>query len=148
MILISHRGNLSGKINSRENKPDYVLEAIDAGYNVEIDVWYTENNNGWFLGHDKPQYRVNTDFLKMPEIWCHAKNINTLNELLKIKAHCFFHQRDTATLTSKGYIWTAPLEDLTQNSICVLPEKQRDIDINKAAGICSDYIDEVPYSTK
>jgi len=140
MILISHRGNLNGKIDSRENKPDYILEAIDRGFDVEIDVWYTNSNNGWFLGHDQPQYGIDSDFLKMPEIWCHAKNINTLNELLKIKAHCFFHQNDPVTLTSKGYMWTYPTHPLTENSICVLPELQK-IDVKGCAGICSDYIE-------
>ena len=145
MKLIAHRGNLNGKIESRENKPDYILEAIDRGFHVEIDVWYTNSNNGWFLGHDQPQYRVDSDFLKMPEIWCHAKNINTLNELLKIEAHCFFHQNDSVTLTSKGYMWTYPTQPLTENSICVLPELQK-IDTKGCAGICSDFI--IDFSTK
>ena len=139
MILISHKGNTNGKIDSKENKPDYILEAIDKGFDVEIDVWYTNSNKGWFLGHDQPQYRVDSDFLKMSEIWCHAKDVNTLNELLKIKAHCFFHQNDNVTLTSKGYIWTSPTQKLTDKSICVLPELQR-LDTSLCAGICSDFI--------
>ena len=138
-IVIAHRGNISGPDPDQENKPDYVLEAIDAGYNVEIDVWYTESNNGWFLGHDKPQYRVDTDFLKMPEVWCHAKNINTLHKLKEINAHCFYHERDAATLTSEGYIWTYPLEKLTRISICVMPELQRIQTLNICAGVCTDY---------
>ena len=37
--LYSHRGNLFGPIPERENKPDYIDEAISAGFNVEIDIW-------------------------------------------------------------------------------------------------------------
>ena len=40
MILISHRGNLDGKNESEENNPLYIEEALNAGYEVEIDVWY------------------------------------------------------------------------------------------------------------
>ena len=37
MILISHRGNIDGKIVERENHPEYIDEAIALGYDVEID---------------------------------------------------------------------------------------------------------------
>ena len=39
MRLISHRGNLTGKYPLMENTPAYIREAVDAGYEVEIDVW-------------------------------------------------------------------------------------------------------------
>jgi len=151
MILISHRGNLLGVNPEKENNPEYCQEAIDENYNVEIDVrWLPKRmgNDTWWTGHDSPKYRVTEDFLKNSKVWCHAKDIITLGKLLDLGAHCFWHDRDKATLTSKGYIWTAPLEELTQSSICVLPERQRDIDISKAAGICSDFIAEIPYSSK
>ena len=38
MILISHRGNISGKNVSLENNPNYIKDAIYLGYNVEVDV--------------------------------------------------------------------------------------------------------------
>ena len=34
MILISHRGNLTGKNPERENHPDYIKEALDLGFDV------------------------------------------------------------------------------------------------------------------
>ena len=74
------------------------------------------------------------------EVWCHAKNIEALYRLLKLKAHCFFHQNDNVTLTSKGFVWTSPTQQLTDKSICVLPELQR-IDTILCAGICSDFIE-------
>ena len=42
MKLISHRGNLNGRIPERENHPDYIDEAIEAGYDVEIDIWLND----------------------------------------------------------------------------------------------------------
>jgi hypothetical protein len=54
MILISHRGNISGPNPERENHPDYILEALQAGYEVEIDVWFVDGK--FKLGHDGPQY--------------------------------------------------------------------------------------------
>ena len=135
MILIAHRGNINGP-GEYENGQKYCQEAIDAGYNVEIDVWYTDT---WWTGHDRPQYRVDPDFLLKKEVWCHAKNIKALKELLELGAHCFFHQNDNVTLTSQQYIWTYPTQPLTEKSICVLPELQT-IDVDGCAGICSDYI--------
>ncbi len=60
MILISHRGNITGANPSRENSPDYIQEALEADYNVEIDVWYKDKK--WNLGHDEPQYEVESNF--------------------------------------------------------------------------------------
>ena len=60
--------------------------------------------------------------------------------MLDLGAHCFFHQNDNVTLTSEGYLWTNPTHQLTEKSICVLPELQT-IDIEGCAGICSDYVE-------
>jgi hypothetical protein len=137
MIFIAHRGNINGRKPKLENGDRYCQEAIDEGYNIEIDVhWY---EGIFWTGHDRPQYRVNTEFLKKKEVWCHAKDIQSLYQLQEIEAHCFFHQKDDVTLTSKGYLWTYPTYPLTKKSICVLPEIQK-VDYNKCAGICSDYI--------
>ena len=75
MILISHRGNIDGRNPIYENSDKYCQTAIDKGFKVEIDVWYTDT---WWTGHDRPGYRVDTDFLKKKEVWCHAKNIEAL----------------------------------------------------------------------
>ena len=56
MIKIAHRGNLFGRIPERENSPEYIQEALAAGYDVEVDVWFEEGK--LFLGHAKPQYEV------------------------------------------------------------------------------------------
>ena len=121
MILISHRGNLDGKKEKLENHPDYIEEAKKKGFDVEIDVWFIKNN--FFLGHDGPQFKVDSKFLEDQKLWCHAKNSDALKELSKINCHFFWHNTDDYTITSKGYIWTYPGKELFTQSICVLPEK-------------------------
>ena len=142
MFLISHRGNIDGPDKLNENNPDYILNALKKGFDVEIDVWSV--NNKFFLGHDKPQYQVDKKFLINTSFWCHAKDINSFYNVLKIGAHCFFHQKDDVTLTSKGFMWTYPGKTLMPMSICVMPELNNYKNIkNKCAGFCSDYIKEI-----
>ena len=137
MVLISHRGNMDGIYPEMENNPIYIDRALKNGYDVEIDVWYEDGI--WYLGHDKPQYKIDLDYLKNDKFWCHAKNIEALNRMLKEDIHCFWHQEDDVTLTSKGYMWTYPGKPLTDNSICVKPKKNDKI-MKKTFGICSDFI--------
>ncbi len=110
MILISHRGNLNGKTDD-ENKPKYIEEALSQGFDVEVDVWYIDNQ--FWLGHDKPQYKVSEGFLEHHSLWCHAKNIQALYVMDKnYHIHCFWHQEDDVTLTSRGFFWTYPGKEL------------------------------------
>ena len=139
MILISHRGNINGRNPNLENGQRYCQAAIDAGYNVEIDVHFYDGI--LWTGHDRPQYRVDDDFLLQEEVWCHAIDIMALRRLLELETHCFFHQNDPVTLTSKGYMWTYPTQPLTEKSICVKPEVQL-IALKHSAGICSDVIEK------
>lgn len=146
MKLISHRGNINGKIESLENSPDYIDKAILKGYDVEIDVWY---NNIFWLGHDNPQYKIEIDWLlnRQSKLWIHCKNyeaiifLNDYNHNLNY----FWHDIDNITLTSKKYIWAYPGKQPIKNSIAVLPEIYND-DITQCIGICSDYIEK--YKTK
>ena len=39
MFFISHRGNVNGKNQEYENNPEYILEAIGLGFDVEVDIW-------------------------------------------------------------------------------------------------------------
>jgi len=142
MILISHRGNLNG-ISSRENRPGYIHNALVQDFDVEIDVWYVDGN--FWLGHDIPQYKIEENFLETPKLWCHAKNIDALYKMTSNSLiHSFWHQDDDVTLTSRGYLWTYPGKQLTEKSICVLPEfedkKSKVILPKNIAGICSDVI--------
>jgi hypothetical protein len=139
MILISHRGNINGRIIEAENRPDYIDDTIRMGYDVEVDLWWV--NDKIFLGHDKPQYEVNDEWLsnRADKLWVHCKNTNSLNWIRSTILHYFWHEEDTLTLTSKNYIWAYPGKQPIIGSIAVMPELYDD-NIAKCIGICSDYI--------
>ncbi len=143
MFLISHRGNIDGRDEARENSIDYVNEALSYGYYVEIDVWKTDT--GIYLGHDTPQYEVETNFLRNPLLWCHAKNQDALFFMIKNGIHCFWHQNDEFTITNRGYIWQYPCENVYPDSIFLFPELFETEHLYKARGICSDYIKNYEY---
>jgi len=139
MKLISHRGNLSEKNSNKENKPEYILKALENKFDVEVDVWYLNKN--WYLGHDQPQYKIEYDFLQSKKLWLHAKNGDAFFNLLNDKKkNVFYHTDEDWVLTSKKYIWTYPNQALYPNSICVLPEKGYLGNLKNCYGICSDYI--------
>lgn len=136
MKIISHRGNLNGPNSITENSVLAISAALDKGFDVEIDVWF--KNGKWYLGHDKPNYQIDESFLENKKLWCHAKNLDALNLMLKNKKiHCFWHQNDDFTLTSKNYIWTYPDKDTRYSSIIVLIKKQKIP--KKTFGICTDF---------
>jgi len=141
MKLISHRGNISGRIVEAENHPDYIDDTIRLGYDVEIDVWMIDGKI--FLGHDNPQYEITIDWIdgRSHRLWVHCKNIEILEFLNKYNydINYFWHETDTVTLTSKNYIWAYPGKQPIKNSIAVIPELYND-DISKCIGVCSDYI--------
>jgi len=122
-----------------ENQPNYILNALDEGFDVEIDVWV--KNGLLFLGHDFAEFPIFLDFLKNDKLWCHAKNYEALDFLMKNNIHCFWHENDKFTITSKGYIWQYPSDITYENSIFLMPEIfDKNIDLKNIKGICSDYI--------
>lgn len=140
MILISHRGNINGKDISRENHPSYIDEAIQTGYDVEIDIWV--KNNTPLLGHDVAQYGISYSWLeaRQDKLWIHCKNFSAIEWLVSYpNLNYFWHQKDDLTITSKGILWAYPGKQPIKNSIAVLPEIFND-DLSQCIGICSDYI--------
>lgn len=119
------------------------MEALAMGFDVEIDVWYTDSK--LWLGHDKPQYEVTLQWINEREekLWIHCKNIQAIEFFNWFrhdnKLNCFWHETDTVTLTSRGYIWAYPGTQPIENSITVLPEIHKE-DIRQSLGICSDFI--------
>lgn len=144
MILISHRGNISGKNTKRENHPSYIDEAIKVGYDVEIDVWFT--NDKLWLGHTQPNYLVDISWLesRLPFLWIHCKNLESLSYFNRyefdklIKFNYFSHNIDDGVLTSHGYIWST---NLCNRGILVLPEQFNKKPFEGTIGICSDDIE-------
>ena len=143
MILISHRGNINGKDESKENKPSYIVDAIRKGYNVEVDFWY--DNGKFVLGHDEPQYSIPIDFIEnyYRYLWIHCKNHDALSKLVEIDRggvyfNYFWHDTDDVIITSKGYMWANP-GIYIEGSIAVMPEYKKD-KIEGRLGVCSDFI--------
>lgn len=139
MKKIAHRGNISGKQIELENKPSYIESALFKKYDVEVDVWYLKDK--LLLGHDEPQYEISLSFLEQyqDKLWIHCKNLDALYKLNKLKhLNIFFHDKDDATLTSHGFIWTYPNKPLMPNSVCVLPEQGVSGNLHQCYGVCSD----------
>ena len=149
MKLIAHRGNIEGPNSTNENQPEYIEDAISAGYDVEIDVRYNTFENNFYLGHDEPQYVVSPYWLAqhMDNLWIHCKNIDALYHFSTKTGgyNYFWHQEDYFTLTSKNYIWTYPGQTYTSQSVIVMPESAGETDFSKfraynCFGVCSDYV--------
>lgn len=139
MILIAHRGNTKGPKPDLENNPQYILDSINDGFNCEIDVWY---DDGFWLGHDEPQYKTNFEFLQKDKLWVHCKNVEAL-ALLQQHLNCFWHQNDDYTLTSKDYIWCYPGKQPSgSRCICVMPEiyNLEQSPFIGWHGVCSDFV--------
>ena len=137
--LISHRGNLHGKFASLENSPEYIEEAIDKGFDTEIDVWVTD---GLYLGHDEPEYQCTMNFLvgNSKKLWIHCKNLMALQVLNDIPSlNIFWHQEDDFTLTSKGFIWTYPNKEVCNKSVIVVKDATK-YNGEKCYGLCSDTV--------
>jgi hypothetical protein len=137
MILISHRGNINGRIEEAENRPDYIEDTLRLGYDVEVDVWYLDNK--FYLGHDETLYATDKIFLSNPRLWVHCKNVDAVLALQYSKIHYFWHENDTIALTSQGFIWAYPGKQPIKNSIAVMSELYKD-DLSLCIGICSDFI--------
>jgi hypothetical protein len=144
MIKIAHRGNIFGPNPEMENSPYYLLEAVEAGFDVEVDIWV--NENGIAFGHDEPEY------LFIPEMflleighaaWFHCKNLEALHLLNTTfpQLNYFWHQEDDYTLTSQGFIWAYPGKETTGKTVLVdLDGKSGNIN---AYAICSDNVGEL-----
>ena len=144
MKLIAHRGLVNGPHKQFENQPYIVKTALEAGFDCEIDLWVVGDR--LFLGHDEPMYNVTIEFLQTDGLWIHAKSLNTLHWLTKnaLGLNYFWHENDSYTITSKGYIWAYPGKALTSNCVMVMPEWE-DPKLERVKGIecfavCSDYV--------
>lgn len=148
MILIAHRGLFNGPNSEIENTPEQIELALSKGYDCEVDVWFVKNE--WWLGHDKPQYKISSEFIGKQGLWLHCKNLDALYVLsyTPIKFNYFWHQEDDYTLTSTQFIWTYPGKELTRNSIAVQPERTPENwewtkNCHKSiAGVCTKFVEK------
>ena len=139
MKVISHRGNLIGSVPDLENRPGYIEKALEAGFDVEIDVWM--ERGAWKLGHDYPEHDTTMEFISQKGLFLHAKNLEALVALLSTDLHYFWHDVDHYTLTSKNFIWTFPQMKTTRRSIIVCQDEHQTNTYKNMpiAGICTDY---------
>lgn len=141
MILISHRGNINGKKEIRENDPVYIDDALSQGFDVEVDVWVKKDK--LWLGHDNPQYQVDLCWFvdRLSNLWVHCKNVEALLYFKECKynIHYFWHESDKVTITSNGFIWAYPTHCPIKGTIAVMPELYTS-DIKECIGICSDFV--------
>ncbi len=146
MKLIAHRGNLHGRIPQMENNPQYITKAIEAGYDVEIDVWAVGDR--FFLGHDAPLYPVTPDWLctNADSLWIHVKSLSTIPKIKQVgnSLNWFWHESDKMTLTSHGFVWCY-VDVLVPGTIVNQPTKDspfwwmKNVS-NQFLGLCSDTI--------
>ena len=145
MIYIAHRGNVNGPNPVRENSPEYIQEALGAGYDCEVDLFIISGSP--YLGHDNPQYKVTEKWLneRKNNLWIHAKTFDSASWLAnsKFEFEYFCHEKDNFTLTQKNYIW---LHDLARipNFKCIIPliarEQVTKYKYKNFYAVCSDYI--------
>ena len=139
MKIIAHRGLTNGKDPKLENKPDTIRKALDAGFDVEVDIWF--ENNKFLLGHDNGVDALPDWILNDERIWFHAKNIDALKEMLRLKKRVFYHTEEPVVLTSYGDMWCYPGKAIP-GGYCVMPELGWEPD-NKipegVLGICTNY---------
>jgi hypothetical protein len=141
--LISHRGNLSGRIPKAENHPDYIEEAIAAGYDVEIDIW--KIGKSLCLGHDfDGLYAAEDKWIQKwsKKLLIHAKNPSALEYFLSCEysPHVFWHENDDYTMTNRGVPICYPNRTYFKKCILMLAEKFYFTDTSNLYGICSDTI--------
>lgn len=142
-MLIAHRGNMHGPCPKWENSLWYIEGAIEAGFQVEIDIRYV--NGQFYSGHDIPKYKLPMSVLKLlrPFAWFHLKDGFTATifaEMFPNFAY-FYQDEDCVTVTSTGYIWCNSSNNLfSSRSIILQPEPQKNRKIKMCAGICSDFI--------
>jgi hypothetical protein len=136
MKIISHRGNLNGRIPEKENHPNYIDTALSSGYDVEIDIWFRDEK--FYLGHDIPQYEIDINWIHDREnkLWIHAKNLGAVEQLLKTELNWFWHDTDKMTITSKGFPW-AYTDTFFLGSYTVIKNEKNIPEYVK--GICTDF---------
>tara|TARA_R100000008_G_scaffold47035_1_gene27800 strand:+ start:6045 stop:6506 length:462 start_codon:yes stop_codon:yes gene_type:complete len=153
MHLIAHRGNTHGSNPARENTPEYIEEAIDKGFDVEIDIRAQRHaDSNWtyryILGHDQGDIQVPYEWLLQhaDKLWVHCKDLASLRALYGSPLNYFWHQEDDFTLTSQNIIWTYPLKNVTDKSVIVCFTKQEAesyIENYPVFGICCDWVGEI-----
>lgn len=113
---------------------------INLGLEVELDVRMIDEE--FWLGHDKPIEKISWHQLMeaAPRAWFHCKNLDALKHLGAVcGVKAFWHEKDQFTMID-SYIFTRPGEELTENSIAVMPEMADYTleELSRCHAICTD----------
>lgn len=151
MKLIAHRGNINSVNPDRENTLEYLQEAIEAGYDIEVDLWFESGK--WYTGHDGPENEIKlSDIIRYREkVWIHCKNFECCYQLSIISGvldhfrtiNYFWHQNDDRVLTSQKWWWVYPGKELDYISVAVKPEicEWDEEELLGCYAICSDNVE-------
>jgi hypothetical protein len=148
-VLISHRGNLNGRVPESENTKEFIQAAIDSGFDVEVDVRRIDTHPmlppSLSLGHDAPEHPVELPWLiaRKDRLWIHAKNFGALSYLLDFDLRIFYHQVEAHTIISNcGLIWSHDISEAGTKSIIPLLDLDsvQSYDNKPVYGICSDFV--------
>ena len=147
MKIISHRGNYSGVIPERENKPSYIDTTLSTGFEVEVDIRFIDGN--FYLGHDSPETIINLNWIldRKDRLWFHCKNLEAASQFKKINSGIkyFCHYSDDYSLISTGHVWVHNL-NLNLDDTCIIPilGKEDFIKYNKNVyAVCTDHIKDL-----
>lgn len=142
-IVISLRGNISGRDEAHENHPQFVQKALKAGWHVCVDVFFQHGT--FFLPHAPINGRTYSPmqpaFFSNQRIWSRALEPTALDALCNINAHCFMFNVEP-TLTSAQFIWTPYPHGLTDRAVAYLTATCDDpaawLATSEPAGLCSN----------
>ena len=137
-IIISHLGNIAGRVPERENTIKYLQEALKAGWHVMADVQFV--NGAFILPHDNGFSAAPPSFFSNQRVWSRCQNAETMDALCNIGAHAFIAGDSPLALTSAQFIWTLPPRELSPRSIAVYPELAETdwLEQYEPAGLCSN----------
>jgi hypothetical protein len=142
--LIAHRGNLNGPIPERENHPDYLVEALNCGVEVEVDVWVTDGKI-FFGEHEVGETFV---YLISKDAWFNCKNPEAV-EYFKTRNdgenYKYFYETDGGKIVSStGHEWVeAPLdlEEEQSSEVIVLDLSEgHDYKYGEVFAVCTDFV--------
>ena len=112
MKIIAHRADINNRSSRRESTKSSVKDCVDLGFNVEIDKRLFYGN--LYLGHNRTE-----EIIKKQEprkiknkVWILRKNLKAFFSQIQGDFNYFWHEEDSYTLTSKGYIWAYPGKEL------------------------------------
>lgn len=119
--IIAHRCNLDGP-SENENTISSMIDCIDKGFLVEIDI--RGINGNFHIGHDYPKEQIKLETLLKyaPHLFIHCKNLTALLHLRGYNnLNVFGHSADDFVLTSQGDIFCS-VGVVEEGCICVMPE--------------------------